>query len=1255
MVGASCESPHPVQQPSGCCADGRKCDEICIAIAAAERCREEACDSNRLESSAKCPDACCGGQTDEPASACSLLNDQAESDKDLARSQEDGTCQQGCCGEVPGKQAKNGASIGGGSCAKEDGCCAPIAGSTKSENGEDCSVMSCQSACCAGEEQTSTHGSDAEETKKDEHSCCAKMEQCTSISNRVESDVLSQPKSFHQESTKCDSGTMGANNCSTQDCCSSKIGSDKAAQEAVDCLANKKQSCKSITPPISIDKKGCSCCDVNSISSSHATSSDRAMVADFKEACSAHLEQAIRKYSAYLNAGLCICRSALTRPGTCCDERKRAAVTRKRKIGSDISLPTLGPVSKRRMSSQSTPTVAQRCKQSCCSEKLGITTVEAVDVRKDEGKCAKADSFLEGKGKSAVREDSCCKQRARLALHETCFEPSGGRFQKEPTARVRPDDIEQNAAREHVLFSISGMTCAGCVKKVVGVLGHVDGVENVKVNFVAALGDADIDTSRIDVKVVLDRLEKETGFKCSRIVRDHQILDVFMNESQARSFSNNTINGIESLEKLGKAYRITFDPTLIGAREVLRRSRGDLAPPSTEEAMAGGRQIFLFKLWSFLTAAILTIPVVVLAWGDTGVAYKIRSIISLVMATFVQAIAVPEFYTPALKALVFSKSVEMDMLVVISITAAYGYSVVAFGLTHAGIKLEQEEFFETSTLLITLVLLGRLVSSYAKVKAVQAVSMRSLQADTAYLQDEAGHTIEVDARLLEFNDTIVIPPHSKVVSDGYVVRGESAIDESMLTGETLPVRKVTGDSVVAGTLNGPGPLHVRLTRLPGQNSITDIANLVQNAIKAKPRVQDLADVVAGWFVPVVLGISTIVFVIWLVIGLRLRKENAGGAIGLSITYGIAVLAISCPCALGLAVPLVLVIAGGVAARAGVIIKEADAVERGFKVTDVVFDKTGTLTTGELDVVDEHLHDQDNNVTKVQAYSVAHALIKDNDHPVSRAVAKRLRSYSAETISLESIKSVPGAGVEAVWKESVVQAGNPFWLDIASLPPITDSLANGSTLLCISVDGRPVISFSLQSTIRAEAQSVINHLHTRGISCHIVSGDQPTTVSHIAATLNIPDTRAAARQSPAAKQAYIQHLTSAGKTTLFVGDGTNDAVAIAQAHVGVQIGPSASDISRATSDVVLLGGLDGVLTLLDVSRQAYYRIIFNFAWSVAYNVFAILLAAGAFVNFRIPPSYAGLGEIVSVLPVVLAALSLTKIKTRTGGGDGVRTE
>lgn len=897
--------------------------------------------------------------------------------------------------------------------------------------------------------------------------------------------------------------------------------------------------------------------------------------------CVDHLQLALDRYEAALRRGLCLCRMAIEQLGfNCCKSDPAQGVTRAVKGGCNA----------------------------------GVLEKNATDLE--------------------VNIHSRCS--SDLPKKEAIVVSSVEHNQNDL-------DIEAAAGREHVVLNVSGMTCTGCSKKMMNVLAGVRGLSNAQVTFVSGSAEFDLDSSVCDnVEQVVLRIEKETGFRCLRIISGRQELSVLMTAATARQMHETAMLGLMSVTKGKKGlYTIAYDPTLVGARSLLPPD-ATLAPPSDDASIAEGKRRLIETACSTVLAAILTIPVVVLEWSDTPVPHRKVSIIALVLGTCVQIIAIPEFYVGALKSLIYSHVIEMDMLVVISITAAYVYSVVAFGLQRAGISLEQEAFFETSTMLITLVLLGRLIAAWARMRAVSAVSLRSLQADSALLVGHTGETTEIDARLLHFGDQISIPPHARIVTDGQVVSGVSEVDESMVTGESLPVAKQVGDKVIAGTINGSGVMQVAITRLPGENSITDIAKLVENAVASKPRVQDLADRVASWFIPVVVGIAILVFCIWVAIAIEVRDRNAGGAIGLSITYAIAVLAISCPCALGLAVPMVLVIAGGIAARAGVIIKAADAIERSYKITDVVFDKTGTLTEGDLQVVRESTMSHEITLSDEETRALTFALVTDNPHPVSVSVAAYLAATYPKQAkkSLQSIVSIPGAGIEAQYGDINIKAGNPYWLEVESHPEVTHFLQDAMTTFCITLNGKLVAVYGLQSTLRSNASSVIAELNGRGITCHIVSGDNSEAVSLVASSLNIPPANITSRSSPAQKQQYVQRLQSThNKKVLFLGDGTNDAVAIAQADVGVQMG-STSDVTGAVADVVLLSHrLESVIFLLELSRAAVWRIVFNFVWSAVYNVFAILLAAGAFVRVRIPPAYAGLGEMVSVVPVIVAAATL----------------
>ncbi|KAH6874356.1 E1-E2 ATPase-domain-containing protein [Thelonectria olida] len=821
------------------------------------------------------------------------------------------------------------------------------------------------------------------------------------------------------------------------------------------------------------------------------------------------------------------------------------------------------------------------------------------------------------------------------------FKPSGTGV-KEGTDPEKTGDIET------VGFLVSGMDCTTCADKLMRVFGTMTGVSQAQVNFVMGKGEFNIDTSITNADEVIRFASTASGFSLSKIVGGNYFLDLLASPAEGRRLASDPPRGVTDVQSLDKkTVRLAYEPAIIGARDLFGLVEGrceGLAQPRGDPQLENSRR----RLWDQLTktalAAALTIPVAVLSWSEDLVDKKTEGIVSLVLGTLVQTIAIPEFYRPALSALWYSRAVEMDMLVVMSITAAYVYSVVAFSFDMADKPLDEGEFFETSTMLITLILVGRLVAAFARVQAVAAVSLRSKQNNTAVLVGRDGDR-EIDARLLQFGDQFKVLPHSRVPTDGLVVSGTSEVDESMLTGETLPIVKKKGDDLIAGTVNGDGTVTAQLTRLPGKNTVTDIAQLVEEAANSKPELQDLANKVASWFVPVMAVVAVLVFVIWVACGIEVLDYSAGKGIGNAITYAVATLAVACPCALGLAVPMVLVVAGGIAARGGVIIKSADTTEGARKTTDVVFDKTGTLTEGELAVAEQvNLQgDQDDNI------ALAKALVAGGKHPVSAAVAKHLENQAAKPMSeVVNIRVVPGAGIEADYKDSSLRAGNARWTGADSQAEVVRLQEAGLTTLVVTRDSISLVVFGLTVQIRPEASRVIAELKARNIAVHLVSGDQTVAVEAVAATVGIPPENVAGERTPPEKRDYVATLMEdKTKHVLFCGDGTNDAVAVAQANVGAHMGGglTGSDVTQGAADVILMNGLEGIPFLLDVSRASFHRMAFNFAWSGIYNVLAVTMASGAWVKFRIPPAYAGLGEMVSVVPVILAAVSMLLLNLR----------
>lgn len=639
-----------------------------------------------------------------------------------------------------------------------------------------------------------------------------------------------------------------------------------------------------------------------------------------------------------------------------------------------------------------------------------------------------------------------------------------------------------------------------------------------------------------------------------------------------------------------------------------------------------------------LLSAILTIPVLVMAWAPLPEREVAYSSASLALATIVQVVIAGPFYPKALKALVFSRIIEMDLLIVLSTSAAYIFSVVSFGYLIAEKSLSTGQFFETSTLLVTLIMVGRWVAALARQRAVESISIRSLQASTAiFLDKDSGMEREIDTRLLQYGDTFKVLPDTRIPTDGTVVDGSSEVDESMLTGESTPVEKYPRSLVIAGSINGPGVMTVRLNRLPSDNTINTIAAMVDEAKLSKPKLQDLADQVASYFVPVVVALTIVTFVIWVAVGMTIHGYGGSEAISQAITYAITVLIVSCPCAIGLAVPMVIVIASGVAAERGIIFKSADAIEAAFKSSHIVFDKTGTLTRGKLSVVMK-------DYVNVDKIPLLLGLIESSRHPVSVSVAAHLKDAGVMASSVPEPRSLTGKGVETTLGGRRLRAGNSRWLNLSEHELVQPMLAQGYTVFCFTIDNTLQAIYGLEDELRPDAVGTIEALQKRGVSVHVVSGDDDGAVQTLASKLSIPGDNVRSRSSPADKKDYIQTLLDTGTdrkkpVVVFCGDGTNDAVALAQATIGVHMNEG-TDVAQSAADVVLMRpSLAGIPTMMNASWKSVNRIRFNFAWSFVYNTFAVLLAAGAFVNARIPPEFAGLGELVSVLPVIFAAVLL----------------
>lgn len=818
---------------------------------------------------------------------------------------------------------------------------------------------------------------------------------------------------------------------------------------------------------------------------------------------------------------------------------------------------------------------------------------------------------------------------------------------------LRPSDLEKNEAfQEHVVLGFQGPDCAGCANKITKCLNSISAVRRMRMNPILLQAEFDLDKDQASVCDVINLVRKATGYTCERITKKWQELEAICPEKRAEVIARTFPAGVKDVIFKGKnTILIQYDAEIVGARDLLQTSFGSplcLAPPRVQcEATS---QIYSTAYLTFLSS-ILAIPILILSWAPLPKHPVAYGAVSFTFATIIQVVVAGPFYPSAFRSLFFARTIDMGLLVVLSTTAAYIASMITFVYQIKGVDLMMGVYFETSALLVTLIMVGRLITSYACQRAMESASIRSLQVATAViinpLDKEKSGRREIDIRLLHYGDIFVVESNSVIVTDGIVVSGSSDVDESMMTGEARWLGKRPGSTVIAGSINRSGIILVQLTRLPGSNTIDDIASMVEEVAFTRPKIQETADRFAGYFVPAVGMLALTCFLIWIAVGISARKQSAKAAVLTAIPYAISVLVVSCPCAIALAVPMVIVIASGIGAKQGVVVKSAGALQLARHVTHVVFDKTGTLTERHLGVAVEEYFSEPPSLTA----SLILGLTTKSRHPVASAVAKHVGTMGFETAAIDHVRTVVGKGIEGTFNSEIIRIGNSRWLGIEKIAPVQCLLSQGLSVSCVTKGTSVLAIFGLTASIRENARTVISGLQTRGIAVSIVSGDDTRAVLHAAIALGVPRQNTRAKCSPAEKREYVKKLMqpnpSCRNHVLFCGDGTNDAPALAQADVGVFISDGGSSVAQSAADVVLMNpSLSGIPTLMDLSCDSSRRILFNFAWSAVYNVIAILFAAGAFVPQRLPPEYAGLGEAVSVLPVVAVALGM---RWRKSGG------
>jgi P-type Cu+ transporter len=744
-----------------------------------------------------------------------------------------------------------------------------------------------------------------------------------------------------------------------------------------------------------------------------------------------------------------------------------------------------------------------------------------------------------------------------------------------------------------VSFAVEGMTCASCVNRITRFLKKVDGVEDANVNLATESATVRFDPAATDIARLASAVQA-AGY-VARVDQVHGADD-----ATEPTFAERHLANIR--RRLVVATALTV-PLLFGLAQMT------IAP---------------------------ALPTLL---GDPW--------FQLVLATPVQLYAGWPFYHGAIKALRHG-SADMNTLVAVGTSAAYGASVAAiafpgfFRAAGIGAAGELPLYFDTASVIITLILLGRFLEARARSHTSDAIrKLIGLAPRTARVIRAAGEA-DIPIEQVVRGDLMVVRAGERVPVDGIVQKGQSALDESMITGESMPVVKRPGDEVTGGTLNGSGSFTFEATRVGADTVLAQIVRLVRDAQGSRAPIQRLADAVTGVFVPLVLGLAALTFVAWLLFG-------PAPAFNLALVNAIAVLIIACPCALGLATPTSIMVGTGKAAESGVLFRNAEALERLHKVRVVVVDKTGTLTEGRPRVTD--IVRGPGVPTEEQLLVLVGAAERGSEHPLGEAIVRHVREdRGLEIPDATSFEAATGQGVRAVVDGHTVAVGRQAFLglDEPLLASAAERLAaEGKTPVHVAIDGRPAAVIGIADTLKAGSVAAVAELHRLGMSVVMLTGDNPTTARAIAALAGIDRVLADAR--PGEKAALIRSLQAEDQAVAMVGDGVNDAPALASADVGVAIG-TGTDIAIESAAVTLMSGdLRGLVVAIALSRSTMRNIKENLFWAFAYNVVLIPVAMGALYPFTgvvLDPILAAAAMALSSVTVVSNALRLRRFRPPT---------